>query len=522
MSGFDPSALAAGIRTGLYLTLDRPAEDFDAGMRGRVAAFAVEAIVSAWLVGERARVAERLDRAAEWLAQSDAELGDADAEGWFGVQRRRRALAVARWLRGEDPRPAAAGAAQAGAATFAHQPPDAPHELADHLTDWLLAGDAAGAIAAAKAHRPPADDIEATAALRLAMAHLDNGAALGTDLLIATSAMLGQALGAWLDGGAFGRVAAWCRLVFTETGLAGDPEGALLMTYAFLSGFELPPALEERGWREGTEEALVALPSAALLQRVDGLARAVGLARDADAVQQDAEKPTFASWTAQAPGDREIDWHDEDGDCWLELRGCEAGVLAGVLAAALGGRIGRDPGAALADLIRVPRGTGPARLGSNGALRWTMLRQAIAAAVPENAGALNALISAGLSDPDWRVRMTAVLAVGRMRIGPLAEKALAAPAPAAGCDGLGQEDRRMLLALRQAAHDSAAGIPPRGESTDPAIAAKRQAFQARLQARLAKLPEAIEDRADALLLGLLGGRAALNGDVPGAWRSWLD
>src|SRR6476660_3348409 len=115
MSSFDPIALATSIREGLYLTIDRPAEDFDAGMRGRVAAFAVEAIVSAWLVGERDRVAGTLDRATEWLQQSDAELGDADAEGWFGVERRRRSLAVTRWLGGEDPRQAAAGAARAGA-----------------------------------------------------------------------------------------------------------------------------------------------------------------------------------------------------------------------------------------------------------------------------------------------------------------------------------------------------------------------------------------------------------------------
>jgi hypothetical protein len=123
--------------------------------------------------------------------------------------------------------------------------------------------------------------------------------------------------------------------------------------------------------------------------------------------------------------------------------------------------------------------------------------------------------------------MTAVLAVGRLKLRDIADKALAAPVPPAGRDGIGQEDRRMLLALRQAAHDRAAGIPPHGEAADPAVAAKRRAFQARLQSRLARMPEAIEDRADALLLALLGGRAALNGaalngKVPSAWRRWLD
>ncbi|WP_157217422.1 hypothetical protein [Flavisphingomonas formosensis] len=503
MGNFDPPALAATIRGDLYLTLDRPASDFDPSMRGRVAAFGVETIVSAWLVGEGAAVADRLDKAISWLTDSEAAGGDEDPEGPFGVQRRRRALAVARWLRGEDPDEAAKGAARAGADYLASGPELAPSELADHLLDCLLAGDAEAAVAAGESS---GDDAEVAALLAIAR---------GKEDPVALASMLAGHVPIWTGAGAFTRVANWCQLLFARPGLAGDAAGALLMAWAFLPEVALPPALAERGWSE-TEDALVVLPSSSLFVRVDGLAGYLGLLRDADAVRQDEAKPAFASWTEARPGGFEMDWHDKDGDIWLELRGEDAGVRAGALAAALGGRVGGDPADALADLLTVSPRAG------DGASRWVILREAVRAAVPENDVAVRALVAAGLADPDWRVRMTAVLAVGRLGLRALAGWAMAAAVPAAGQDGLSQEDRRMLLALRQAAHDRAAGIAPGGSSPDPAIAAKRRAFQERLQERLARLPASAEDRADALLLALLGGREAVGKGVPGAWSAWLD
>jgi hypothetical protein len=518
MTGFDPLALAASCRAGLYLTLDRSAADFDASGQGRVAAFGMQAIVSAWLVGEAERLHPRLDKAAEWLASSDAALGNEDGEGPFGIQRRRRALATALWLLGQDPHPASVGAARAGAAYFATNPKIAPEERADHLCDWLLAGDPDAVLAAAAACPPDPGDIVAATALKLAGARRD-GNTDDPGLCAAVGAMLAAHVPQWLDSGAFIRVASWCRAIFADPGLAGDPEGALLLAWMFIPEAPVPPSLETRGWNDTAETTLVALPSPDRLPRVDTLATIAGLARDRDAVSRDAAAPALATWSAPPPGDREIDWHDDGGRCWLEIRGPGAGVLAGAVAAGLGGQIGDDSVMALAKYLKVPTGDGS--LGATGALRWSVLRAAVAAYVPETTLAITALIMAGLADPDWRVRMTAVLAVGRLKLAALADAAMAAKVPPAGRDGLGQEDRRMLLALRQAAHDRAKGAPPWGVSDDPAIAAKRRAHQARLHSRLQNLPAIPEDRADALLLGLLGGPEALGQRVPGAWRAWL-
>ncbi len=265
----------------------------------------------------------------------------------------------------------------------------------------------------------------------------------------------------------------------------------------------------------------VVLPDTAGFARVEDAVVAAELVRDGDAVTRavgSSGAPDFASWSAA--GGREVDYHDADGARWLAVRGPGAAALAQSLAAALGGAEAGDPVAALAAVVTVR--SRDAALGAMGRLRWQSLRAAVAAAVPENAVAVTALLMAGLADPDWRVRMTAVIAVGRLRLAGLAVGALAAPVPAAGRDGLGQEDRRMLLALARAAHDRAAGLVPGGESPDPAVAERRRALQAALHAALERLPARATNRAEALLLGLIGGRAAIGAKVPGQWAAWLD
>ena len=402
---------------------------------------------------------------------------------------------------------------------MAEGPPLAPHELAEHLCDWLLAGDPAGAIAAAAEHPLPPDDIEAALALRLAAA---GGATGDHDLLAAIGDMLARRLEDWLYNGAFVRIANWTQLIFANNGLADDAQGALLTVYAFLPGVGVPPALAKRGWRANTVSAMAALKAASLSQ-VDRLATVFGLRRDANAVPQDPAAPAFASWTAPRPDDREIDWHDEDGQRWLEVRGRDAGVLAGVMAEALNGRVTDDPARALGAMLTIRhRRRG---LGATGALRWTTLRAAIAAAVPETMPAVIALASAGLRDPDWRVRMTAMLAVGRLRLAELAEEAMAAKVPPAGKSGLSSEDRRVLLALRQAAHDRAKGLPPStgpGEGTPKDIAAKRRAYQQRLHALLGGEAAEQRDQAALIVSALLNALGTRPTAYPPRWRAWRE
>ena len=517
---FDPVRLAARCRAGLYMTIGDPPADLDASGRGRIAAVAVNTIVSTLLVGEGKRFTTTLDRAAGWLAEADARLGDDDDEGWFGVRRRRRALATARWLRGEDAGPALQGAALAGAALLTEEPPQGLHELADHLCDLMLAGYAAAVKTVAACFPPAADDIEAATALQFATALVAGRPSDDVELLPAIGRVFTARLDDWLANGAFLRIATWYRLAFIATGLASDASGALLMSYAFMPGVALPSALADRGWRAETDTAVVTLPGA-MLDRVEGLAVISGLHRDTDGVPQDRDRPRFASWSGQGSDRREIDWHREDTAYWLEFRGKGAGVLAGALAAALGGEVTPMPLAAFAKVITGPRRSGSAALSPLGTLRWRMLRASLAALVPENHAIVTALIAAGLIDGDWRVRMTAVIAVGRLVLPDLAAAALAAAVPEAGADGLVQEDRRMLLALRHAAHDLASGARHEETADLLEITARRQAHQARLQARIAHLPDQPEDRADALLLGLWYGRSGPGARIPGQWRHWL-
>lgn len=86
-------------------------------------------------------------------------------------------------------------------------------------------------------------------------------------------------------------------------------------------------------------------------------------------------------------------------------------------------------------------------------LRWQLVRTIATGACSPNAEVSMAL-NAALADPDWRVRMTAVLAVGRLQLAALAERARAAEAPDRDA-GLRDEDRRALLALREVASERA-------------------------------------------------------------------
>lgn len=159
-----------------------------------------------------------------------------------------------------------------------------------------------------------------------------------------------------------------------------------------------------------------------------------------------------------------------------------------------------SPAETLAALLRVPPG---ARDPANAAGRREVLRALLAG--PTEPTLAQALVDAGLDDPDGRVRMIAVLAVGRLKLAALARKAMAAPVPAAGTQGFGQEDRRALLALRHAAHDVALGLPPgTGIAGGPGSLPGRIAHQSGLHALLAGGRGSGDPRADALVADLLG------------------
>ncbi len=278
-------------------------------------------------------------------------------------------------------------------------------------------------------------------------------------------------------------------------------------------------AAEARAIPTGPDsEVVLLLPETVQPEDIARVPAMAALRRDPDLGHiaiPDSDCVSFASWSGAVGDRREVDFHhDPDaGATRLEVRGPGADVLADALAAALGGRRAPAPEAALADLLTPPSG---APVSATGTVRWEMLRAAVAAATPETMGLIRALLIAGLHDPDWRVRMAAVLATGRLKLGDLAEQAFAAPVPETGTSGLGQEERRMLLALRHAARNLALGLDPAdslaGEPGE--ILDRRVAYQRRLRELLERpVTEAIDPAATFVAI-LLGDPSAEHARLP--------
>ena len=152
---------------------------------------------------------------------------------------------------------------------------------------------------------------------------------------------------------------------------------------------------------------------------------------------------------------------------------------------------------------------------------WALVRACLARRLSVSDAVL-ALVAAGLTDPDWRARMTAVLAVGRLRLAKLAVAANRIEVP--GTDvGLKDDERRALLALRDIAPLLAAGQSAdsaRPVHPDPEVARKRAEFAARVTA-------AIEGTSwpppshPAYVLRALAEPDKVRSTAPPHWRGWL-
>jgi hypothetical protein len=511
---FDPVVRASAAREHrLHVATDRPREAFEPNGLGNGGEAATATIVSAWLVGEGEAFDGALRKAVEWIEESerrDELFGDDPAHS---AALRRRALAIALWLlNGSGERPVWQAAARASGPSAS---PEWPEGLAQHILDHILAGEHEAALEAAPAAE--GQDIEVATALLLARANRD--ASLRPEMAAAVAALYRERAASWLDSGAFIYAAMWAKAVWFDLGPAATPEAALLAIYAFLPDAHLPPALVARGWVAPSSGPLSLRLSCALaLETLDLAIRCLGLERDPDRART-PPNIVFASWTGSPGDDSEIDYRAEGGDARLEIRGERAAALANVLSAFDGGRDRPRPPPSLVDLLTPPRGP-PQSLA--GAVRWQTLRAALATACAANRDLLRALVAAGLRDPDWRTRMTAVLAVGRLRLADLAEQAMAAPAPEAGVSGLTQEERRSLLALRHAARNLALGLAPEADlAGEPgsAVMAKRRARQqaARILIDGGEAPGFGDD--EAMVAALIGEAPA---SVPQRWHAWLD
>jgi len=234
-----------------------------------------------------------------------------------------------------------------------------------------------------------------------------------------------------------------------------------------------------------------------------------GLVRDPDLGSGGADASgmrSFASWTGAGGDDREVDFHHDNDLAWLAVRGDGADELTKALVSEISARNAGSVEAGLASVMTRSRRSGASLRDNRGS--WRMLQTAVASYGEANVTLVRALIRAGLNDPDWRLRMTAMLAIGRLRLADLAPLAIRADVPQAGKAGVSQQDRRLLLALRQAAHDLALGLPPSsgpGDGKDEDVAALRRAFQLELHGLLSDGPATGNPAAAALVAYLLSG-----------------
>jgi hypothetical protein len=112
------------------------------------------------------------------------------------------------------------------------------------------------------------------------------------------------------------------------------------------------------------------------------------------------------------------------------------------------------------------------------------MRRLLAAEPPLPRAAIP-LVAQALADPSWETRMRAVLVAGRFGLAELAGRVRAVDVPPAG-HGLDDEDRRALLALRDAAAARAEGrLLERPVHPDPDIAARRSTLLAAVEAAIA-------------------------------------
>jgi hypothetical protein len=488
MGGFDPIAAAKGARSHRFYP-PTPAHLPRFGEHGvwQAGTEALIDVLSGWWVGEPRRFDDVLAQAWEWLSLPDSEGSPWGDPPLAWEARHRHARAVAAYMLGrEDPRlwAEAAAAIERARSEGAAEPFVSLGAL--QLCRCMAQGDAA------EFSDPRADPL------------LQPIAAEGAELLTARPDLEPATLYFY----AFGRLAS-----------VAPPELCLLFTYVAAPELPLPPALLERGWSDATE-ARLRLGRDPDFDRLERLLLTLGLSRDPDSAPQ-PKRPTFASWTKKPGLELEADWHAPDGaQPWLEVRGAGAGRAAAALAEAFGTEPAPAPEAALAELLTIPPA---APSGGTGNIRWEILSAVVRAAPGVERKAAEPLVEAGLRDPDWRVRMTAVWGVGALGIARLADSAASTPLPPLGFEGLNPDDRRTLLALRDSAADRAAGrnpAPSAFEGGGPG-GANRAAFVARIAALFDGLPSSPRDRHEALVMALLRTPAPERSRIPPAWRSWM-
>ncbi|MDJ0628985.1 MAG: hypothetical protein QNJ44_12055 [Rhodobacter sp.] len=453
------------------------------------------ALLGRW-VGDAGSVADRLDVAVRWLDETSAGQLPPGEEALSRAARHSHARALAHLLDGDDRTELWAEAAQTHRSAF---------RGLDHAGRARLARGAMVCNVMAEGELPQhltlADEFSVSVLDILSAAEpAEVGQCLygARDVLFATEPGL--------------TVTTLFAFVFVRRAALGSVAAAFRAGFVIDPDLALPPAMEAKGWADRDEAIVVLAPG--MFDRLAGLLPFLGLSRDADAIAQGAV-PGFASWTRQPDLSLEADWRASPGhEAYLEIRGTGAGRLAAFLAEELGGRLRPGPEEALTELLTVPPREVPAH-GPAAEARWAALAVAVAGEGVFDDLPARALVSAGLADSDWRVRVVALWAVGHHRMPGLAAKAEVAVLPKPGYPGLSQDDRRVLLALRVlAAARSASQSNAIKPGADPD-------FVARIEALLDDPPQLPGTRDEALILAILRRPFQQGAALPDPrWAEW--
>jgi hypothetical protein len=470
MSGFDLAAERARLRISLPRErTDRPPPGSNA------ASMVLGEAVTGWILGLEDEARPVAGRARAWLEESVRRGEGLGETPQFVALRRVEALGVARWMADE---PAAAQFAEAVALfepAFAAQERRRPVSdaelladyLPDHIRDCVLAGEHRAGAAAYERHggRPPAGADDVATPLELA-AWLCREHAAGRRVDPAVRAATGarvlrEPLADWLDHGHGVRAAAWIKLAFSDSGVAPTAREAFARAGELLA--DDPPGPLATVLAESLGDPVE-------VDLFGGFLAAVGAALARDGAILVADPPPSPAFLVAG-------FHDRLPLSVAVAPAQTTGGLDEAVAAALAAEAATLPGAPprLADLLEAVADAARGRIvdgeGAPLALHEVAVRQ-------------TADLGDDLGEEDWRDRIAALVMVGRLGLAELAPLAQEVEIPPASV-GLREDDRRVLLALRDMAAARAQGRPfHRPVHPDPRIAAARAALLADLEAVL--------------------------------------
>jgi hypothetical protein len=500
MTVADLDRLRAAARRGLELAARDAREDYLPHAVGNAARLTLGTAVTALMLGLEEEARPAIERCHRWLLDSVARGESFGDPPEYFAMRRQEALALATGLVGEP------SAQMFGEAARLQR--QAVDDLPGLVRDCLSAGMYELGVAAYARHaagRPPPEGAEVDTPLQLAAwlcQELAAGRPPAAWLAVGTR-VLRDRIADWATRGQGLAAAAWLKVVFWDSGATLSPAETLRRGGELLGAVEPSPL------------AGVLLDSLGDPVDVDlfgGFLAATGAAllRAGHAAVDDPPPPGTLLVAEFA------------GRPLLVVPVAAAVVLTGLdeaVTAALFQEAARLGGGAPPRKVRLRRLLDSIAAAARGRVvdadGPTLLALRQVAARPADAGEP--------ADDDWRDRVVALVTAGRLRLPELAALASRTVVPPTSV-GLRDDDRRVLLALRDLAAARARGVPlDRPVHSDAGVASARAAVLRDIETVLdgGPLPSP-ESPAYVLAAVLDPARVRRSGSAPPEWRAWLD